>query len=69
MIFYTDGIVEAMNEQEEMFGFERLVEIVKQSRSASADELLEEIIDAVKSFTGSAPQHDDLTVIVVSVRN
>jgi serine phosphatase RsbU (regulator of sigma subunit) len=68
MIFYTDGIVEAMNEQEEMFGFERLVQIVKKSRSASADALLQEIIDAIKTFAGNAPQHDDLTAIAVSVR-
>jgi sigma-B regulation protein RsbU (phosphoserine phosphatase) len=69
MIFYTDGIVEAMNDQEEMFGFDRLLEIVQKSRSATADDLLQRIIDDVKTFTGSAPQHDDLTVIVVSVRN
>jgi sigma-B regulation protein RsbU (phosphoserine phosphatase) len=67
MIFYTDGIVEAMNEQEEMFGFERLLAIVQKSRSATANDLLQKIIDDVKTFTGSAPQHDDLTVIVVSV--
>jgi sigma-B regulation protein RsbU (phosphoserine phosphatase) len=69
MIFYTDGIVEAMNGQEEMFGFDRLLEIVQKSKSATAGELLQEIIDTVKTFTGSAPQHDDLTAIVVSVGN
>ncbi|MEJ2730974.1 MAG: SpoIIE family protein phosphatase [Deltaproteobacteria bacterium] len=67
MTFYTDGIVEAMNEQEQMFGFERLLEIVQKSQSMTTDALLQEIIDAVKAFTGSAPQHDDLTAIVVSV--
>jgi serine phosphatase RsbU (regulator of sigma subunit) len=64
-IFYTDGIVEAMNAEEEMFGFERLLEIVQTSKAASADELLQEIIDRVKEFTGDAPQHDDLTLIVI----
>jgi sigma-B regulation protein RsbU (phosphoserine phosphatase) len=67
-IFYTDGIVEAMNAEEEMFGFERLLEIVQKSQSTTADELLKEIVNKVKVFTGDAPQHDDLTVIVVSAK-
>jgi sigma-B regulation protein RsbU (phosphoserine phosphatase) len=66
VVFYTDGIVEAMNDQEEMFGFERLLEVVQKSQSPTADALLQEIIDTVKAFTGDAPQHDDLTVIVIS---
>ena len=57
-----------MNEQEEMFGFERLLEIVQKSQSAAADDLLQKIIDDVKAFAGNAPQHDDLTVIVVNVK-
>jgi sigma-B regulation protein RsbU (phosphoserine phosphatase) len=69
VVFYTDGIVEAMNAQEEMFGFERLLEVVQKSRSSAATDILNEIIESVKDFTGSAPQHDDLTAIVVSVRN
>ena len=66
IVFYTDGIVEAMNEQEEMFGFERLLEVVQGAKPMTADSLLKEIIDRVRVFVGDAPQHDDLTVIVVS---
>ena len=69
VIFYTDGIVEAMNDQEEMLGFDRLLEIVQKSKSTTADALLQEISASVKDFAGNAPQHDDLTVIVVSVGN
>ncbi|GAF85481.1 unnamed protein product, partial [marine sediment metagenome] len=65
-IFYTDGIVEAMNPQEEMFGFERLLEVVQGGRSMSADSLLKEISDQINAFVRGAAQHDDLTVIVVS---
>ena len=67
LVFYTDGIVEAMNKQEEMFGFERLLEVVQGARSMSADSLLKEILDRVNEFAGGAAQHDDLTVIIVSV--
>jgi serine phosphatase RsbU (regulator of sigma subunit) len=67
IVFYTDGIVEAMNEQNEMFGFERLLEVVQGAKSMTADSLLKEIIDRVNAFAGAAPQHDDLTVIVAGV--
>ena len=67
IVFYTDGIVEAMNEQEEMFGFERLLEVVRSAQAMTADSLLKEIVDRVNAFAGGAAQHDDLTVIVVSV--
>ena len=67
VVFYTDGIVEAMNQQEEMFGFERLLEVVQGAKTMTADSLLKEIIDRVNTFVGKAAQHDDLTVIVVSV--
>ena len=67
VVFYTDGIVEAMNEQEEFFGFDRLLETVQEARSMSADSLLREIIDRVNEFAGGAAEHDDLTLIVVSV--
>jgi sigma-B regulation protein RsbU (phosphoserine phosphatase) len=67
IVFYTDGIVEAMNEKEEMYGFERLQEVIKSNQTVSAESLLESILENVKAFTGEAEQHDDLTVIAVSV--
>ena len=67
LIFYTDGIVEAMNEREEIFGFERLLDVLQGAGPFSADELLREILNKVKLFAGNAPQHDDLTLIVVGV--
>jgi sigma-B regulation protein RsbU (phosphoserine phosphatase) len=65
VILYTDGIVEAMNEQEEMFGFERLLELVRNSQTQTTASLLEEIKRNVNEFAGSTPQHDDITIIVV----
>jgi serine phosphatase RsbU (regulator of sigma subunit) len=66
VIFYTDGIVEAMNEQEELFGFERLINVVQGVRYMDADSLLKAVLNMVNEFVGGAAQHDDLTVIVVS---
>jgi len=67
IVLYTDGIVEAMNEQGEMFGFDRFLEVVRSSGTMSAESLLQEIDDRVKDFSGEAVQHDDLTVIVINV--
>ena len=64
-VLYTDGVVEAMNDQEEMFGFDRLLEVVKNSKTTTAEDLLNEIKSEVDDFTGGAPQHDDITIIVV----
>ena len=66
VVFYTDGIVEAMNKKEEMYGFERLHEIVNASHAETAEALMNDIINDVSDFTGAVPQHDDLTIIVVS---
>jgi serine phosphatase RsbU (regulator of sigma subunit) len=65
IVFYTDGIVEAMNENKEIFGFERLLTIIEESFSLSAEALLNKIISQVREFCGSAEQHDDLTAIVL----
>jgi len=67
VVFYTDGIVEAMNKKEEMYGFDRLLEVVRASRSMDADSLLTEIIGRVNTFAGGVEQHDDITVIVLGV--
>ena len=66
IILYTDGIVEEMNDKEEIFGFERLLEIIQRASSMNADSLLKEILYRVNAFAGGAAQHDDLTVIIVS---
>jgi sigma-B regulation protein RsbU (phosphoserine phosphatase) len=66
IVYYTDGIVEAMNKNEDMYGFDRLNEVVKSSTAENAEDLMNDIIKDVSDFTGAAPQHDDLTIIVVS---
>lgn len=67
LLFYTDGIVEAMNTKKEIFGFKRLLDAVQQSNIMDPDSLLKEILNRVEAFVGNASQHDDLTVMVVSV--
>lgn len=65
VVFYTDGIVEALNEHEEMYGFERLMAVIAQGRDLSAPLLLDSLLNDVSRFVGNAEQHDDLTVVVL----
>lgn len=67
VVFFTDGIVEAMNDKQELFGFERFLELLQGTHSLSADALLKMIMARVEEFAGGAPQHDDLTVIILGV--
>jgi sigma-B regulation protein RsbU (phosphoserine phosphatase) len=63
LLIYSDGIPEAMNEQMEEFGDEKLLDIVQRYRDYSADALIENIIAALNLHFGSVPQNDDMTMV------
>jgi sigma-B regulation protein RsbU (phosphoserine phosphatase) len=65
LILYTDGITEAENADLEMFGQNRLERIILASDRVSANGLCQEILTAVRTFTGDHPQSDDITLMVV----
>jgi sigma-B regulation protein RsbU (phosphoserine phosphatase) len=65
LIGYTDGVSEAMNTLEEEFGEERLNDIIRRCESRSAADMITCMLARVDTFTGAAPQHDDMTLIVV----
>ncbi len=65
LLIYSDGIPEAMNEQMEEFGDEKLLEIVQRYRDYSADALIENIIAALNLHFGSVPQNDDMTMVLL----
>ncbi len=67
LIMFTDGITEAMNEQNEEYSDERLEKLSSGLKVASADEVLKIILDDVKKFTSNTEQSDDITLLVVKV--
>jgi len=67
VVLYTDGITEAMNAREEMFGEDRLYDVIRETKGASADQIVGKILDSVKTFTGEYPQSDDITLMVIRV--
>ncbi len=68
VVFYTDGVVEATNESEEIYGFERLMNSIKEGKGLDANALLKKMMDEIERFVGDAKQHDDLTFIVMKVK-
>jgi len=68
LIAFTDGLPEARNAQDEEFDEERIKEAVAATGRLSASEIRDEIARRVKEWIASAPQHDDLTFIVMKVK-
>lgn len=62
---FTDGLEEAMNPRSEIFGQERIIEILKQSKELSCKEIVKSIQDKAIEFCEGKPLHDDLTMIVI----
>lgn len=66
VVFYTDGIIEAENEANEMYGMERLENtLVHIDPALNAEGIIKSILQDVAGFVGTAEQFDDMTVVVV----
>jgi sigma-B regulation protein RsbU (phosphoserine phosphatase) len=65
MLMYTDGIVEAANEQGEMYGEARLVHTLKQHRKKSPREICQRILEEVQNFNRMADYSDDKTLVAI----
>lgn len=68
IVMYTGGGAEAVNAANEMFGDDRLEELIRGSVNLSAEEIKQRILDEVLSFTRGLPQGDDITLIVLKMR-
>jgi phosphoserine phosphatase RsbU/P len=68
LIFFTDGITEAMNKNGEEFSEERLEKIAKETSCKSAQDILESVRQEVQNFNSGTTQSDDITLIVVKVK-
>ncbi|PYQ76249.1 MAG: hypothetical protein DMG04_04350 [Acidobacteria bacterium] len=65
LVAYTDGVSEAMNARDEEWGEERLMNAVAAHRMAPARALIDCLMTSADAFVAGAPQHDDMTLIVV----
>ncbi len=67
VIFYTDGFTEAMNGKREEFGEKRFIKLIEEAEFRDVKELSDYLYKEVKSFIGKAPQHDDMTLVIIKM--
>ena len=67
LFLYTDGVPEAMNTSKEMFGLDRMLEVLNRDPDADSQTLLTRMTEAVNEFAGEEPQFDDLTMLAVRI--
>jgi serine phosphatase RsbU (regulator of sigma subunit) len=65
LLLYTDGLTEAFSPEGELYGEERLCEVVRSSPAVAARTVLDGIERSVDQFMGSIPAADDMTMLAV----
>ncbi len=68
VVLFTDGVVEARNISGEEFGEDRLRELLLEHRAAPASLILARLKEAIAAFAANAPQHDDITMMVLGFK-
>jgi sigma-B regulation protein RsbU (phosphoserine phosphatase) len=67
LVFYSDGLTEAMNAAREQFGEERLMQAISEADGLDAGGVRERIVASVKRFLGGMSPQDDMTIVVLRV--
>ena len=65
LLLFTDGVVEAMNEDMQLFGHDRLIETISQAADVQPDTVVHSVRQAVRRFAGKQAQSDDITIMAV----
>jgi len=65
LFLYTDGISESMNKNHKEFGLSRVKNILLGNCELKAQEVMQKVLDEIAKFSKGAPQHDDMTLIVI----
>jgi sigma-B regulation protein RsbU (phosphoserine phosphatase) len=66
-VLFTDGITEAMNAGDDCFGDSRLGALIEEHSHLPTEELRERVLREIAAFVGNAPQHDDMTMLLLRV--
>ena len=64
IFLYTDGVTEATNEQEALYGEDRLMSYIDKNKGLQAEALLSGLKEDIDLFAGDAPQFDDITMLI-----
>ena len=66
-LLFTDGITEAMNAGDDCFGEARLGHLIEEHGHLPSSELRERVLREIQAFVGDAPQHDDITLVLLKI--
>ena len=69
IFLYTDGVVEAMNKKDELFGFDRMIEVLNANRGKSPKEIIKHVKLRVDEFANGREQFDDITMLCVELKD
>ena len=69
LLLYTDGVTEAFNEKEEMYGENRLIEFLNKNKTEeSIEDLISKLKTELKEFTNMLDQSDDITILTFTYK-
>lgn len=68
LVAFTDGISEAMDAQDEEWGEDRMMEVTKRFCELNAKDVMDSVLKAADAFVAGAKQHDDMTLVVMQVK-
>ncbi len=66
-VFYSDGMNESMNLNNECYGTENFLEVIKSNSQSNCDKISEKVWENIENFRTTAPQHDDMTLVLLKV--
>ena len=69
LYLYTDGVTEATNSENQLYGEDRLVKFINQHKDDGPQSLLTSIKGDIDSFVGEAPQFDDITMLCLKIKS
>lgn len=68
LLLYTDGVVEAHDRDDKLYGDDRLMVMVEKTRDLPGEQVLERIFEDVGEFAAGVPQFDDITMVVLTIQ-
>lgn len=69
LFVYTDGVAEATNAKNELYGTDRLIRVLNSQEHASCDEVISLVQKDIDKFVGTAPQFDDITMLCLKMKD
>ena len=68
LLLYTDGVTEAHNTKSELYGDDRLIKVMEDTKDLTGEQVLEHILEDVNRFAQGVPQFDDMTMVILTIK-